>query len=436
MANEIFISHKSTDSDRALAERFKQCLVLAGVPHESVFIAEELHPGGQWQPAILQALQSSQIFYLLYTDPSYDWDWCLFEAGYWLGIRASHVESGQLICINAGVGQPSPLDQWQDIHDETTFTQHLMDLFNRKPTLEFLSGRSFVGSVLPEAQKFWKTLSLPQRETGHAEATLDERCTLSITVSPEQMTQIKSGRDIPGEATVEINPGAATIFPRALDASNWNDFVDSVDKWQRPWTACLATLLRMLNGKNRESPFLPLVRAGSVDQHGVVPIYHPFVSTRLQHDDERLTFQVEFVRRPDAVPVKDELDALYHYLILSRNFRFNALERYKRDLVDGSQFDAKLAGFLDEITLVRIDLGSRGLDPDKDFKELFSEDAGRELSRIMAEWDESEKELRRMYERNSFDRSEAIKIMDRLLHLNMLFSLLICSALQGGLSLK
>jgi hypothetical protein len=166
MSDEIFISHKSNESDKALAEQFKRCLVLAGIPNESIFIAEELHPGEQWHPTILQALQTSQIFYLLYTDPSYDWDWCLFEAGYWLGIRTRENQGGKLICIHAGVGRPSPLDHWQDIHDEGDFAEHLMALFNSNPPLTFLNGRTFVGGVLPEIRQFWATLTLPQRKSG------------------------------------------------------------------------------------------------------------------------------------------------------------------------------------------------------------------------------------------------------------------------------
>ncbi len=71
------------------------------------------------------------------------------------------------------------------------------------------------------------------------------------------MKHIKDGRDIPSESQIEINSGALGIFPYAREARTWDGFVSSLDQLQKPWTACLSTLLRMLNGKNRESPFLP-----------------------------------------------------------------------------------------------------------------------------------------------------------------------------------
>lgn len=436
MANDIFISHKSSEIDRNLAAAFKHCLTLSGIPMDSIFVAEELRAGEDWQPAILKALQESTIFYLLYTDPSYDWDWCLFEAGYWLGIRAQENQPTALICINAGVGRPSPLDRWQDIHKDSDFLSHLISLFDRDPPFGFLNGRRFQGSALSVISKFWEELALPQRKSGSPVPTLDERCTLSITVSSDDMVQITQGRDIPGKAQVEINAGAASIFPRARETRTWDEFVGGLDECQKPWTACLATLLRMLNGKNRESPFLPLVRAGIADTRGILPIYQPFVSIRLEHSDGGLTFQVEFVRRSDAVPVKDNLDRLYHYLILARNFRFNALERYRREFDSGAQLDKKISGFLDEIDLVNIDLGSRGLDTESDFGNLFSTETCNELSRLTEEWQDAEKELRRMYDKSDIDRSEVNVLMDKLLHINMVFALIVCSALQGSLCLK
>lgn len=433
MSIDIFISHRS--KDQKLAKQFKLCLMCAGFPDTSIFIAEELHPGEPWHTGILQALQTSEIFYLLFTDPSYDWDWCLFEAGYWLGMR-KQIDVGGLICINAGVGRPSPLNSWEDIHTEEDLTAHLINLVNRNPPLTSLQGRSFgntfTAMILTMVADFWKELHPIAPVASHA--TLDNRCILSLTVTGEQMAQIKEGRDIPRETKVEVNTGAGQIiFPQTYHVHDWAGFVENLVPFQRAWTPSLSTVLRMLNGKNKESPFLPSVRAGTFDSSGNQPIYQPFVSTRLQHDDGTLTFQVEFVRRPDVIAVTDDLDRFYQYLVLARNFRYGVLKHYQQEFEEGDQFDTKLAGFLDEINLIRIDLQSRGLDPNRDFAEGFSAMSRQEILRLMEEWDAAEKTLRRMHDRSSFNHSEVNRIMEQLLHINMLFSLVMCSALQGRL---
>jgi hypothetical protein len=110
---KIFISHKSIDHD--LAIRFKDELVGLGLKDHEVFLAEEIHPGAEWSADILKALSDSHTLLLLYTDPSHDWDWCLFECGFFAGKQVTDEKRYQLICVNSGNARTAPLQMWQDV---------------------------------------------------------------------------------------------------------------------------------------------------------------------------------------------------------------------------------------------------------------------------------------------------------------------------------
>ncbi|HEX5243543.1 MAG TPA: toll/interleukin-1 receptor domain-containing protein, partial [Tepidisphaeraceae bacterium] len=81
----LFISHKSADRD--LAKKFKDRLVILGFRDSEVYLAEEIQPGDSWHDDIMKALRESHALIFLYTDPSHDWDWCLFECGFFAGSK-------------------------------------------------------------------------------------------------------------------------------------------------------------------------------------------------------------------------------------------------------------------------------------------------------------------------------------------------------------
>ena len=79
----VFISHKA--KDELAAEAIRKALKMRGGNSLEIFVSERIKAGSQWSEEIWKSLKRADWLLLLYTDPSQEWDWCLFEAGFFAG---------------------------------------------------------------------------------------------------------------------------------------------------------------------------------------------------------------------------------------------------------------------------------------------------------------------------------------------------------------
>ncbi len=90
---------------------------------------DESIPGGQaWRTAINNALENAKYLLLLFTDTQYTWDWCMYEAGYFLRNQHDAVDRHLMILHPVGVPGPGPLS---DIETSETNPQRLADFLQR-----------------------------------------------------------------------------------------------------------------------------------------------------------------------------------------------------------------------------------------------------------------------------------------------------------------
>src|SRR5438093_9019958 len=111
----VFISHKSRDKNAAMA--LKQIL-LRSCSDLHVFVSSDAHDmpnGHEWRAEIHRNLEAAHWLILLYTDPTDNWDWCLYECGY----HASRIRTGEpmsrklTVLCPQGITPPAPLTEWQ-----------------------------------------------------------------------------------------------------------------------------------------------------------------------------------------------------------------------------------------------------------------------------------------------------------------------------------
>ena len=108
----LFISHKAEDKSAAIAIKD---ILEKHTGRLKVQISEEIHGGAQWRQRIIEMLRTSKVMLLLYTDPTADWGWCLYEAGLFTPLEGgeSHV-----VCLynpNTTVEQLEPLKSFQAV---------------------------------------------------------------------------------------------------------------------------------------------------------------------------------------------------------------------------------------------------------------------------------------------------------------------------------
>src|SRR5690349_16965854 len=96
----IFLSHKLGDSERN-ARRVAGDLAMFGGRSVSVLCSANFERGEEWEPKIREGLVKADWLILLYTGPTVEWDWCLYETGFFRALMEGHSEKSvrRLICL-------------------------------------------------------------------------------------------------------------------------------------------------------------------------------------------------------------------------------------------------------------------------------------------------------------------------------------------------
>jgi len=113
-SNLIFVSHKSADKN--LAQSIV-ALLKGYMDNVRFFVSEDIEKGEEWRANIETALKDADFLLLVYTDATYDWSWCLYEAILFDEIvRRPNPEHRKLYCIHfPGSPAPDPLQKLQTI---------------------------------------------------------------------------------------------------------------------------------------------------------------------------------------------------------------------------------------------------------------------------------------------------------------------------------
>jgi hypothetical protein len=131
---KVFISHKQ--DDHALAVEVKNALEgLAPRPKIDCFVSGvDITAGMDWRREIRSRLARSHLLMLLFTAPSRNWDWCLYETG--LYTRFDKLEKNEVsavVCLfNPAQASPSPLADLQGVPADTDKLHAFLDLLCRE----------------------------------------------------------------------------------------------------------------------------------------------------------------------------------------------------------------------------------------------------------------------------------------------------------------
>jgi hypothetical protein len=108
----LFISHKTDDAGAAkeIADKLRSI----GDGALGVFLSEELPLGVEWLPTLHKQLEKADRLLLLYTDPDQQWDWCLYESGFFKGRQAANGSRNLNVFHDEEVAPPGPLQHFQN----------------------------------------------------------------------------------------------------------------------------------------------------------------------------------------------------------------------------------------------------------------------------------------------------------------------------------
>ena len=323
MPRTIFISHKVRD--RVAAEKIRRALKLSGGDNLEIFLSERIKAGAEWNKAIWDNLEMADWLLLLYTDPSEEWNWCLFEAGFFAH-RAKGAK-GKLICLHTvDVPPPAPLQGWQSVPvtDGMMLENFLKDLYsgiNQELIDSPESLRSLADSIAGafslkprrKIESHWHTqyMTLSMNATRIQELHQTGRVPASALCGLKEDESIDIFGHESGECTMET-------LERGLDSH-----------YKEMWLKALGETLRAASLKRRPIPRIPVLYSPNTQKD-----YHVLLHCVARFSDGSSEFYLLFVER---IPENEEeqgrqLQSLGNMLKLGRAFRWKILTIFCREL--------------------------------------------------------------------------------------------------------
>jgi hypothetical protein len=260
----VFVSHKH--DDHTLAQTVKTAIEGLSGRIDCFVSGSDLSAGSDWNAEIRSRLAQSHLLILLFTEPSRNWDWCLYEAGLFtsLGVAEDH----SVVCLYRPQNAlPSPLKNLQGVSVETVLLQQFLSQLC-KETWRVAKEWRF-GPLVPRVpQKCIDGASddiikafCPKIEAVPDAAKEDlvyhpcHRLVLDLSA----VEKIDAG--IPREALVVEGDGATSNFTLTLFnlaygrlARTWGDLVDAARGGDAPW---LTDLDQRFAAALREELFSP-----------------------------------------------------------------------------------------------------------------------------------------------------------------------------------
>src|ERR1700722_12969966 len=109
---DVFLSHKEKDSQ--VAAKIKECL--KDKFHATVFLssdAKDLRGGDKWLKALHEKLEEARWLVLLYSDAGQNWDWCIYEGGFFRGHHIDSRNDNLAVLHPKGTSPPAPFKEIQ-----------------------------------------------------------------------------------------------------------------------------------------------------------------------------------------------------------------------------------------------------------------------------------------------------------------------------------
>lgn len=277
---QIFISHKHDDHEAAA----RLAAVLPEVDEQiRCFVSgSHLIAGTVWNAAIRTQLQQAHLLLLLFTEPSKNWDWCLYEAGLFTSLGDEH----SVVCLyQAGGDAPRPLKALQGV--QVTVPQ--LQLFlrqlctetwqvTRKWRLGGLKHKGAEDDFLAAAQQIAELFPRPRAELA-SEPNLTHypchRVVLDLRGCADAQDRIPdNARVVEGEGATSTFTMSLFNLTRGLRGRTWKDLVDATGEPQGDW---LAHLNKRHAAAIREQLFAPALNTP-------LPVIDPHTGLRRRSD--------------------------------------------------------------------------------------------------------------------------------------------------------
>ncbi|MFO7876397.1 MAG: toll/interleukin-1 receptor domain-containing protein [Desulfovermiculus sp.] len=372
----VFISHKSKDKEAAKAIK-KLFDNWGGGKLLNVFISERIEAGQVWSKEVFDHLDKADYLILLYTDPSEEWDWCLFEAGFYAG-RANE-DKTYLVCLHSTQhSPPKPLQQWQSIglQDLDSLMCFLAKLFQDVSD-------PIATDETKRRQLAMDIIDVLQKTTVRRVSKTWNTKFITITLGPDEIQSLSCGGEIPDTGLCgKYEDENLSIFGHQNDQCTLLDLLKDgiAEKHRSLWLNELGKALRAASLKLHPIPLIPILYSKVHKAE-----YYVLLSRYDRFSDGSMTFYLLFIEKPrEDETIEISIQLIGDMLKLGRDFRWKILTQAKRDIKDlifkpdEEEITVTLEELLQKIDWIRGESNRLGLRNPDDIVEAFSSKQDRE----------------------------------------------------------
>jgi hypothetical protein len=235
----IFISHKLQSRDRA--KEIAGALSAFGVHRIRMHYSGKYAAGINYRQQIETDLTAASWLILLYEGPQFEWDWCLFEIGFFTAKMQGSKKDPRLICLHSPEYQvPGPIENFNSL---PATPEKLKDFFRQiyvedpwkiYPNV-FEENEALVDANIKRIVTAVHGIEKPR--------VLFASPSFAIHIKADQLAILQDGK-IPPDADVSGEGGWEAIFgkPVPTESCKWRDVVKGLES-PEPWIYPLATLM-------------------------------------------------------------------------------------------------------------------------------------------------------------------------------------------------
>ncbi|MEE9250440.1 MAG: toll/interleukin-1 receptor domain-containing protein [Alphaproteobacteria bacterium] len=263
----VFVSHK--DEDRDIARTIKDLLEKFAPNRLEFFISgENIIAGEDWQERIRGELRKSRLLLLLFTEPTKNWDWCLFEAGLFTPLLTDDARRRIVCFYPLDSDGPRPLTNLQGVEASVESMSTFLEQFFRSDAITQLTpplnDKLSSDDINDVANKICALFG-PQKIDAYFPSF---RLMLQI---PRNIELKKN--TIPRQAKVTGDASALAIFGLGPGAHSWGDLVNNVGRHGlSDWVEEIGTAFNMAS---RRHLFPPMTATFHAVDSG--KIFRPFL---------------------------------------------------------------------------------------------------------------------------------------------------------------
>jgi hypothetical protein len=278
-----------------------------------------------WADEIFDKLKRADWLLLLYTDPSEEWDWCLFEAGFFA--RSIKGTEKRLICLHTLEDPPPmPVQGWKTVpvtdgKEMERFLKFLFMDINPKLTeskdklqqLADLIAKAFQLEVRRMIKSKWYT----------------KYVTLSMNAA--QVQELKETGRVPTDVLCGLKENESLyLFGYGSGDCEMDKLEEGLDEhYKESWLKALSESLRAASLNKTPIPRIPILYSSSLERH-----YHVILHCLRRFSDGSLEFYLLFIEKipENEMEQGQELQRLGNMLKLGRAFRWQILTKFLREI--------------------------------------------------------------------------------------------------------